>query len=341
MHRRLIWFPLTALILIAFVACNALGGAPTPDTQATIDAAVAATATAQAAIQSTIDAAVYATATAQAAVATPEVEVVQLTEEELAALIDEAVAEAAAATETCSDAATSATSDDAVTQEEVVAVEISLAGAEEAIAYAEELIDLYYGLYGELAYETLDLLYAIEEDLSVLAQNTADIAVALEEIAVALEQGVALADEALTQLETAAQNAAAMAYEVQAQHQDLMQTVQAELEARLTEALAVPPNAVAADRAGAVQSAFTYIDGVREALADQKLTSSELHTIAQLGANASASLDVAGGPQLQRLAQSVVDITSLAARGQIPQVGASLGQLESALGDRPSLPSRP
>ena len=85
-----------------------------------------------------------------------------MTEEELAALIDAAVAEAVAASEETATATTAATADDTLTQEEIETIEIYLSGADEAIAYAEELIEAYYGLYGELALETIELLIAIE-----------------------------------------------------------------------------------------------------------------------------------------------------------------------------------
>lgn len=342
MKRAVTLTLVVGLFIVATLACGTAAPTPMPDTRATVDAAIAATSTAQVNLQETIDAAVEATG---AAVPTPipaaeHVAATEMTEEELAAVIDQAVADATTATEQCSTATTEATADGTVTQEEVDTVEVYVTGAEEAIAYAEELIAAYYGLYGELATETIDLLLAIEEDLAVLAKEAAAISVALQEVDTALERGLALAEETLTQLETAAQTASAKAAEIQAQNQIWVQNLQAELENRVATVLAVQPDNVATDRAAAIQSAFDYLDAVREGLADERISQAELANIAQLGANASASLNAHGGPQL-RLSGSINDITGQVARGQTVQAKASLGNLEAALGTRLPRPSRP
>lgn len=333
---------LIAMLSVGLAAC----GTPqvsTPDTQATIEAAVAATSTAQANLQATIDAAVQATATAQAALVTPtpSVEYVTLTEEELAALIDQAVADAAAATAASSTATTQATADDTVTQEEVTTIEVQVTGAEEAIAYAEELLNAYYGLYGDLATETLYLLQEIEEDLALMAESTAALAAALVDVNNTLAEGVALADETINELEAAAQAAGAKAAEVQAQKEAWKGQLQQEWEHRASQALNVQPNAIADDRAAALQSAFDYLDNVQAALTDEKISPDELAQIAQLGANAAAGLNAHGGPQLQQFSGSINQITEQLARGQVTHAREGLGTLQSGLGSRPSLPSRP
>ena len=336
------------LFISTTLACGGTATpAATPDTQATVEAAFAATSTVQASIQATIDAAVEATDVAveptivTAAPPTPSAEYVTMTEEELADLIDEAVVEATAATQECATAATEAATDETVTQEEVDTVEVYVVDAEEAIAYAEELIYAYYSLYGELATETLILLQAIEEDLATLTGEAAAIEAALQEIDTTLEQGLALAEETITQLEAAAQAASVQAAEIQAQNQTWIQNLQTELENRAAAVLAVQPDNIATDRQAAILSAFDYVDAVREGLADDMISQTELANIALLGANASASLNAHGGPQLQRLPSSINDITGQIARGQTPQAKANLGSLESALGARPPRPSRP
>jgi hypothetical protein len=74
------------------------------------------------------------------------------------------------------------------------------------------------------------------------------------------------------------------------------------------------------------------------ALDDDRISQTELADIAQLGANASAGLNAHGGPQLQRLAGSINDITGQIARGQMPQARANVGNLEASLGTRSSRP---
>ena len=343
---------LTLVIVLLVSVAIACGGTAsldaTPDTQSTVEAAIAATGTAQANLQATIDAAVAATATSAAAEATaeatavpsptPSVEYVTLTEEELAALIDQAVSDATVATQECATATTAATADDTVTQEEVDTMEVYVMVADETIAYAEELIYAYYDLYGELATETLVLLQAIEEDLSTLAGEAEAIYDMLQEAAVILEQGLALTEEAITQLETTAQAAGDKAAEIQTRNQTWFQNRQAELENRAATALSTQAGNVATDRKGALLSAFDYVDAVRAGLADNKISPAELAHIAQLGANASASLNAHGGPQLQQFSGSINDITGQLARGQMPQAQANMGNLERALGNRPSRP---
>lgn len=339
---------LTLVIVLLVSVAIACGGTAsldsTPDTQSTVEAAIAATSTAQANLQATIDAAVAATATSVAAEATvvasptPSVEYVTLTEEELAALIDQAVTDATVATQECATATTAATADDTVTQEEVETMEVYVMVADETIAYAEELIYAYYDLYGELATETLVLLQAIEEDLSTLAGEAEAIYDVLQEATATLEQGLALAEETITQLETAAQAAGDKAAEIQTQNQEWFQNRQTELENRAATALSTQAGNVATDRKGALLSAFDYVDAVRAGLADNKISPDELAHIAQLGANASASLNAHGGPQLQQFSGSINDITGQLARGQMPQAQANMGNLERALGNRPSRP---
>jgi len=339
---------LTLVIVLLVSVAIACGGTAslntTPDTQSTVDAAIAATGTAQANLQATIDAAIAATATSMAAEATsvpsptPSVEYVTLTEEELAALIDQAVSDATVATQECTTATTAATADDTVTQEEVDMMEVYVMVADETIAYAEELIYAYYDLYGELATETLVLLQAIEEDLSTLAGEAEAIYDVLQEATVILEQGLTLAEETITQLETAAQAAGDKAAAIQTQNQEWFQNRQAELENRAATALSTQAHNVAGDRKSALLSAFDYIDAVRAGLDDNKISPAELAHIAQLGANASAGLNAHGGPQLQQFSGSINDITGQLARGQMPQAQANLGNLERSLGSRPSRP---
>ena len=289
---------------------------------------------AQANAQATIGATVQATVLALPTAA-PSAEYVSMTEEELAALIDQAVADDAAATEACSTVATEAASDDAMTPEEVIAAAVYAELADEAIALAEELIYIYLDVYGELASETVDTMELALELLLVMAENTESIDDTLLEIYALLEEELPLPEEVITQLETGAQLAGVDAEEVLAQTEDLIQVLQVELESRAATALSVQANNVAIDRQEALRSAFDFLDGVSGALEDGKISLAELTNIAQLGANASTSLSTHGGRQLQEFSGSINDITALLARGQMPQAKASLGKLEGSLGARP------
>ncbi len=344
-----------SLLAAALPACNATGSAPTPDTQATVNAAVAATGTAQASMKATVDAAVKATTAAQSkATATPTlvpaakaptaaptptpINAVTMSEEELAALIDQAVAEAVTLTQASSTATTSATADGTITLQEAAALVVYAANAEQAIAEAEELIDAYYGLYADLAAETLAVLQAIDQDLAAMANSLATLDATLAEINKALSQGLALAQQTITQLNTAVKNASDKAAQAQAKAQSWAKSLPADRDKRAAAVLGVKPTQIANDRASALLSAFDYVDAVRQAMGDNKITKAELVKIAQLGANASAGLKAQGGPALQQIPSSIDKLTGQLARGQVPQAKAGLGSLEASLGTRPARP---
>ena len=113
------------------------------------------------------------------------------------------------------------------------------------------------------------------------------------------------------------------------------QGLKTEMQQRIDQALAVQPQQVAESRNAAVQSALEYIDSVRAALADMKISQAELANITQLGANAAASLTAQGGPQLAKLANSVNDITAQIAGGQISAALTGLASFQASL---PAIP---
>ncbi|NOX62076.1 MAG: hypothetical protein GXP42_09050 [Chloroflexi bacterium] len=365
--KRFLALNLFAFALLALSACGGRSADIVGAVQPTIDAAVAATVTAQVAMQGAIDAAVAATVEAQnvsdaadlAPTATPaptstpipaataSVEYVTLTEEELAALIDEAVSEAVTASENAADAADNATDDGDVNADEVETIEVYVHLSEETIAYAEALIDAYQEQYGDVADEFLAVLMAIEEDLAELAQNTAAIAQSLDEISRALEQGLALAEESVAQLEDAAAQTTATVEQLQQQAQAWQRAMLVQLQQRdaaqsqasapSEDALSLfQPTEVASDPAAALRSAWAYANMAQNALADGVISPDELNAIAQAGVNASAGLKAHGGPGMQDAAAQIEQLTRQLADGQFDQALRSLQQLQAGL---PSLPA--
>ncbi len=350
-------FLLFALILMMpLVACQqtAAPTAPPVNTQATIDAAIAATENAKIAMQAQIDAAVNATATANAiavptATATPVVvtatpipvtedTVATMTEDELAALIDEAVAEAYASSEAYSEAANTATADGTVTQEEVQAAEIYYADAEEAIAYADELLQVYYELYGDLAYEVIDELEQIDEDLQALTEAVLLLNDTMMEIATLIEDGMTITAEDIDDLIATAQliNEYADSYQV---NYDAWHTAyQMAQDERINAMMTVPPTEITSDPVAALQQVVQFSQTGQTAIADYHLTADELSTLAQLGANATASLNATGTPQLQDLAGIINSVTQQLAVGDIAQAQSAVAQLNAAIGALNSIP---
>lgn len=334
-----------SLLVILTIACRTSTPAAepsamptdTPDVQATIDAAMAATSTALAGVQATVDTAVSSTSEAMPPTPTPgpTVEYMEMTEEELEAMINQAVNEAVATTEQASTATSDATADETVTSEEAEVVEVYVAGAEEAIAYAEELIGVYYDLYGELAVETIELLLAAEDDLEEMATAMIEIAELLIAIEDDLSQGIALAEETVLQLENAAQQAVTNLAQVQSQVRSWAQNVQVERENRAAAIANIQPDNVPVDRLATLATGFQFVDQVRAALGDNKLSRDELNSIGQLSANLSAGLLAHGGAQFEGLSGKLSEITAQLARGQVPHARDGLGDFEASLGQRP------
>ncbi len=111
---------LTSLVLMGILsACG--GPVATPSTNDVVNTAVAGTQQAQALAQATVNASVLTVIPATPTPG-PTVDYTTLTEEELATLIDQAVAEAVTAIEQTTTAVTTTTSDNTVTSEEVTYV---------------------------------------------------------------------------------------------------------------------------------------------------------------------------------------------------------------------------
>ncbi|HEX9926096.1 MAG TPA: hypothetical protein VGD99_25800 [Anaerolineae bacterium] len=351
------------LLGMSLTACR--GTAGTPDTQATVDAAVAATANADQSVQATIAAAVEATGAAQAAVladgasetasATPVVisqtiaittvqtttvdttatetqDYTALSEEELVALIEQTVAQAAAATTQSSTVTSEATADDTVTPEEAQTVEVYVNTAEASVDAATAALDAYYELYYALAVETQAEIEELNQSLAAISESVDDMSESLAEIDETLSAGLVLAEDTITNLEETAQAAGDQANQLQQQAQTWQADYQAQVETRVRSALDTLPTQLVDSPQAALQDTFAFLQSGQQALADRQLTPNEVATVAQLGANASAGLAAQDQAQLQALSSSIMTITEQFTRGNISQAGVSLDQLNGSLG---------
>jgi hypothetical protein len=259
----------------------------------------------------------------------PTVDPYTLTEEELAALIDVSCDEAVAASTEASTATQQATSDGAYTEDEIYDTIYYVYDAEAAIAYTEELLNLYYDLYGEYASEALDLLYAVEDDLNELA-------VAMTEVEVILSQGTETASVAIEQITTALETAQTKAGEAKAKAQEYKDNLPVVLQERENRFANLTPTEIAGDREGAILQVYTYLDGIKAALEDRKVSPDEMGQIAQLAANAKAGINQSGGPLLQNFSGKIDGITRNLSRGDWPSVQRDLGGFETSLPSRPA-----
>lgn len=317
---------LVCLLLSSCVTPSPVPSTLSPDLAATTDAAVAQTMLAQQAINQTIQTSVAATIAAQPT-ATPTPAVETLSEEEVAAMVDAAVAEALNSSQAVTTANDSASQDALVTDEEATEMVVLIEDAEEALLYAEYWLNLYEDLYGEYEDETIDDLDAIIQDLEAIDQS-------LQMMLDIWEQGSDAATQAMQTLNSAAQTMQQNLTEVQVKSQGWLSAVQEQLQMREKQVLSVQPNAVASNRVEALASVRSYVQEMKVALTDQKISPAELNTLAQLAANANASLAAHGGPQLAGLQASIQALTVQAARGQVPQLKTSLMELEAAIPGR-------
>lgn len=330
-------------VLLAFLMTTlivACGLPAQPADSNAVNTAVAGTQMAQALAQATVNS---NTLTAMPATPTPgpTVEYVTLTEEELAALIDQAVADAIAATEQTTTNVYYVTEDDVVTTEEVAYVYDYYYYADYYVEYAEDLIAEYYTLYSDLAYEMMDELNAIEAELNQMNDTLSSIDQSLQQISSTLEQGLALAEETITQLETAAQSAQTNADELKSNAQDMMSVLQADQQGRLDQISQIQPNSIPTDKLSALQTAFSFVDFANSALSDNKLSRDELLNLAQLGKNAQMGFQQFGGadaigPDLTQFSGKFDEINQQFARGEISRGRENVNGFETSLGNRPN-----
>lgn len=329
------WMVLLIVMLLA--ACRPSGVEPTKtaDTQATIEAAVGATSTAQAEIDVQDQEGESATSAPATAEEIPQ-GYDELSEEELAVLIDEHVEETMAASAELNSAAEAATADGTLTQEESDELETYVYDLAESVAITEEAVYVYYDLYGELAEETLDLLAEVEDDLVEIAELTIELLEMMTEIEGRLNQGLEVAVELMEQFDSTAAGALEQISGIKGKSDDWVAEVQQEIENRVANLENLTPTEIPGNRIDAILIAFDYVDAVREALLDRTLDLDELRQIGQVGINAKAGLEAYGRPRFQGLSGNIGEISGQLARGQVSTATIGLNALEGALGSRPS-----
>lgn len=346
MKFRILFVFLFLSVLIFVTACNQPAKV---DTQATVDAAVKATSDAQQAAQAAIDSAVKATTEAMSAeqaptqqaaqqsaidqavqatlVAQPTPDYASLSEEELAAMIDEAVNQALTDYATTTSTVTQTTSDGTVTDAEASSTYTYVYDVYYQIAYAEELIQAYYDLYGAYAEEALNTMAAMEDDLEAMSQS-------LNEIATIMEQGAAAATAAIDQLNAAVNEAQTKATAAQDKVKGLQDQVKDGLSKREEGVMSMTPNNIADSEIGAINQVNDFLDAFKSALGDGKFSPDELSNIGQLAANAKASLNKTGDPKLQKLGGSIDGLTRNAAKGDWGGAKKGVGEFEKSVPKR-------
>jgi vacuolar-type H+-ATPase subunit H len=258
-----------------------------------------------------------------------------MAEDELEVLIAESVQMATKAAALAAEKSLEAVKDGTVDEKEQEILYTYWYYAEEMIAYANDGFVVYYDKFADLTAGTLAPLKAVDADLQTISQQAQVVLPILEQIGQALEQGTGQKDKVLRQIETAAETVQVTVADAQSQAQTWTASLQPAAQQRVEKVLAVKPRGVAKNRKEAINKANNYIKTVRAACADKKITQAELAKIAQQGANAAASLTKKGGAQFAGLADSVNEITTQIASGQLPAAQTSLDSFQAALSAKP------
>lgn len=352
MNRKVLPVLVFALVMLVNMACGmsapaAVPAAVTPvvmvvtataDAQATINAAVAATAQQQNNLQATTGAGVVATIGAMPPTSTPApaVDANNLSEEELEAMINQAVNEAVEATTQASASATQAASDQAVTTDEYQTVYYYSYNADQAIAYAEQLVNAYSQVYGDLATEAMESVNVLSQELSQMAGSIDDLNSTLEVINTTLESGQQLATETIQQLQNAASAASQAMVNATNHAAAFTHAVDQSRDNRVRDLSNIQPDNIPTDLQSTLSGAFSFLDTVRGALGDNKLDRNELTQIAQFGANLGAGFQKFGAGKFDGLSGKLSEITGNLARGRNPDARRGLGDFEKGLGQRPA-----
>ncbi len=313
--------PIFLFLAITLSAC----GGNTPAELSVDDqvaTAVAATAIAEANFENAVAEAVQATVVAMPPTPTaqPAPDAYELSEEELAALIDEAVEEAVLASEASSQATTQSTSDGTLSEDEFYEM------AE--YDYADDLIAAYYDLYGAYADDIVYLLTLMEEDLDELIYI-------LEETEALLSTGLDAAMAGMEQLNEAALNLSVHIADSQADREQFLSQVQTKLQEREDKFANISPTEIASGLPDTITQLHDYVEAIKTSFADRKIDLNEMTQIAQLGANAQASIRANGSSQLEHFGGQIDGLTRQISRGEWSAANRNLGGFEASLPERP------
>lgn len=260
----------------------------------------------------------------------PAIDYGELTEAELASLINMNIIEIETTAKAASAAITSAISDSVMTGEEVSETLAHARALQSALDFTDELVDIYTDQYSEISPKTRSLLIAIDEALSETATHS-------NEVVALLDQEGGIASARMDQLRMAALLLATQSTSIQTQSRNWLANVQTQIEVRekFYASTQSQPGQVAYNRIEAFIQAHDFLDAFTTALSDEKISPDELASISQLAANAKASLYNTGDPQLMIIAKQINELTHNASRGEWVQASRSLSDLEFLLPARP------
>jgi hypothetical protein len=315
-------------ILFLLSSCGSQNKIDENSMDADMQAATAATETAQAEINSMLLESVSATLTA-IPTSTP-IAVDQMSEEDLATAVEVSTNEAVSAAEEASEYADSASADGELTQEELEELYYLYYWSIDEIEQALYLADMYYELYDELLESAILGLESIDDELQEILEVSQSILAYLDDISELIGKGEQIAQDRIGQIQDFSHSISTHIDNISTQLPEWMQSRMDEFDLIVEQALSTIPDTVAETRRGALSLAKEYIDSIKSAIGDGRFSLDELQTLSQIGANAEASLGQFGG-EFTGISDMINGLTSSFARGQLPQINAGIGSLQGAI----------
>jgi hypothetical protein len=258
----------------------------------------------------------------------PTVDTAGLSEAELAGTIDGTALELNDTSRQAVTCGEQAAADGVYTLEEITTWYGLLTYTEQLIYELDYYIQQYDMVYEGYASAYVTLLQDLETDLGTLDGH-------INTISDLLEQGESVVQSSAGQINVALGGMAANLPEFSGELTGLADAFTQSLAERKTWVESFPATDIAATRLGAINAARAYVQALQNAVADALLTPAELQQIAQLSANARASLLAAGG-ELAALASQVDSLTQLAASaGSLAELAAQINALLGALSSLP------
>lgn len=237
-----------------------------------------------------------------------------MTEEEMLIAIDEAVAEANAQSEAYVASTAEVTADGEVTQEEVATLEVYVYGAEEAIAEAEELVESYEEVYGEIESE---LATAAVTELETISAELNTISTELATMNDTLAQGLILAEDTVAGLQDSADSINTQIAQVQADVDGWVAEVNQNID----------DGAYADEIEASIVQAEQYMQSAQDALADGTISAEELAQLSAASDQIIAELEAQDTTQAQIAANAVSEMASALEQGGGEQANAVIQEV--------------
>ena len=254
----------------------------------------------------------------------------ELAEEALALQIYEVILTVEDVVKTVSTATSATLADNVLNDSETAEMLVQIEGLRATIDLTNELLDVYDAQYSEIAPQTEESLITIERNMQEIATNIDAVIALFEQDEMATVTAIAQLNLMIASIETQSNSAKVLAAA-------WLADVQTQIDEREKRFANTPsqPSIVAYDRVQAFVQAHDFLDGLKAALDDGKMSPDELDEISQLAVNAEASLYNTGDPLLIDFARQIDELSRYAYRGEWAKANMGVSRLKLQLPRRP------